>query len=79
MENSARVYVLKSAQDLVNEKLDVFIAEALIRLDDLAEVGFHQFGYHVDLVKEFETLRSENRLDRKHVFMVEQSHDFEFS
>jgi hypothetical protein len=79
MENSARVYVLKSAQDLVNEKLDVFIAEALIGLDDLAEVGFHQFGYHVDLVKEFETLRSENRLDRKHVFMVEQSHDFEFS
>lgn len=79
MENSARVYVLKSAQDLVNEKLDVFIAEALIRLYDLAEVGFHQFGYHVDLVKEFETLRSENRLDRKHVFMVEQTHDFEFS
>ena len=79
MENSARVYVLKSAQYLVNEKLDVFIAEALIGLDDLAEVGFHQLGYHVDLVKEFETLRSENRLDRKHVFMVEQTHDFEFS
>ena len=43
MKNSTRVYVLESPQDLVNEKLDVFIAEALVGLDDLAEVGFHQF------------------------------------
>ena len=79
MEDSTRVYVLKSTQDLIDEKLNVFVAETLVGFDDLAEVGFHQFRYHVDLVESFQTLWSENSLNGKHVFMVQQTHDFEFS
>ena len=35
MQNSTGVNVFEAAQDLVKEKLDVLVAERLVRLDDL--------------------------------------------
>jgi len=63
MQNAARVYVLETTQDLVNEKLDVLVTKALVGLDYLAQVRFHKFGYHVNLVEVFETFRLQNRLN----------------
>jgi len=60
MQDTARVNVLETTQDLVNEKLDMLVTKALVGLDYLAQVRFHQFGHDVNLVEVFNTLWLEN-------------------
>mmetsp|Transcript_17459 Transcript_17459/g.23554 ORF Transcript_17459/g.23554 Transcript_17459/m.23554 type:complete len:332 (+) Transcript_17459:378-1373(+) len=79
MKNSARVNVLEPAQDLVQEKLDVLVAEHLIRFDNLGKVSLHQVRNYVQLVELLQRLWLQDALDRKHVLVGEQAHDLELT
>ena len=79
MQNSTRVDIFEAAQNLVEEKLDVLVTERLMRLDNLGQVGFHQVRNHIQFVESFETWRLQDHFNSQHVFMVEQTHYFEFS
>ncbi len=49
MEDVGGVHEEESSQDLVDEILNMFIAELLPRVDDAVQVRFHQFGDDVDV------------------------------
>jgi len=64
---------------LVDEKLDVFVADGLGRLDDLTEIGLHQVGYNIDLIECLQRLGLQNVLDSQDVVVVQQSHDLQLA
>ena len=47
VQNSSTVNVLKASQQLIQEKLDVFVAQWLVALDDGCQVRLHQFVHDV--------------------------------
>lgn len=79
MQDATRVNVLKAPQNLVQEELNVLVAEHLIRFNDLGQVGFHQIRHDVQLIEVLERPWLENAFDREHVFVVEESHDFQLA
>lgn len=50
MNNSCRVDVLHTPEDLVDEELDVVVGE-LLRLDDVVEVGAHKVRDEVEVAE----------------------------
>ena len=42
MQDSTRVNVFQTAKDLVEEKLYVLVAQNLVRLDNLGQIGLHE-------------------------------------
>lgn len=79
MEDTARVDVLKASQNLVQEELNVLVAEHLIGFNDLSQVGFHQVRHDVQLIEILQRTWLQNAFDREHVFVVEESHDFQLA
>lgn len=59
MEDIGSVYVLHPTEQLVEEELVVLRSEVVVGLDDLVEVGFHEFEDDVD-VAELAARRREN-------------------
>lgn len=57
MQDATRVNVLEASKNLVEEELNVLIAQHLVRLDDLGQVSFHEIGYHVQFVELLQRLR----------------------
>uniref|UniRef100_A0A182M113 Uncharacterized protein n=1 Tax=Anopheles culicifacies TaxID=139723 RepID=A0A182M113_9DIPT len=55
VNNAGTVYVLETAQDLIHEKLDVLVRQAL-GADDVVQVGAHQVRDQVDLLERFERI-----------------------
>ena len=49
--------VLEASKNLVEEELNVLIAQHLVRLDDLGQVSFYEIGYHVQFVELLQRLR----------------------
>ena len=49
--------VLEASKNLVEEELNMLIAQHLVRLDDLGQVSFHEIGYHVQFVELLQRLR----------------------
>ena len=62
MQNSTRMDIFESSQNLVKEELDVFIAENLIRLDNLSKISLHKIGHNVQFIEILERLRLEYAL-----------------
>ena len=63
MDDVGRVHVLEASQDLVDEELDVVVAEVLRTLDDRGEVGVHQVGHHVQVVEGLARLGQHDRVE----------------
>jgi hypothetical protein len=51
MVDASGVNVLEASEYLVKEKLNVVVRKGLIRLDDLGQIGLHEFGHHVYLIE----------------------------
>ena len=49
MEHVGGVHEEEPAEDLVDEVLDVLVAELLARVDDAVQVGLHELGDDVDV------------------------------
>lgn len=47
MDYLSRVDELQSSQELIQEKLVVFISEGLAALNDLSEICIHELGYDI--------------------------------
>jgi hypothetical protein len=43
VKNIGRVYVFQSAQDLIDEGLEMCVGEGLSRSNDSSEIAFHEF------------------------------------
>lgn len=79
MVNAGRVNVLETAQDLVQEELDVIVRQRLRRLDDLREVRLHQLGHYIYFIEAGSVLRLKNSLDTEDVFVVQEPLNFELA
>lgn len=53
MDDARRVDVLQAAQHLIDEELHVVVGQSLCA-NDVVQVGAHQMGHQVDLLKSFE-------------------------
>ena len=71
--------VFEAAQYLINEELDVLVADRLVWFDYLTQVRLHQLRHHVDVVKVSEGVWLEDAFDRKNIRMVQQSHYFQLT
>ena len=63
MQNTTRVDVLEPTQDLVEEELDVFIAESLVRFDDLSQICLHKVRDNIKFVEVLQGLWLQDALD----------------
>lgn len=63
----SRVYVLQSAQDLVNQKLHVIVGQ-LLRAYYVVQVGTHEIGDEVDLAGVI--VRVEHILQSDHILVT---------
>lgn len=50
MYDASAVYVLEAPQNLIHQKLNVIIGQAL-RANDVIQIGAHQMSAQVDLLK----------------------------
>jgi len=55
MDDPGAVDVLQTAQDLVDQKLNVVVGQ-LLGAYDVVQIGVHQVGHHVDLLKLFQRI-----------------------
>ena len=51
VEDIGRVDILQPSHDLVEEELDMFIAERLNRMDDVVKVTLHKVQNHIHILK----------------------------
>ena len=51
MQDSARVHILESSQNLIEEELDVLVAQSLVGLNDLGQICLHEVSHYVELVE----------------------------
>ena len=51
MQDSARVHILESSQNLIEEELDVLVAQSLVGLNDLRQICLHEVSHYVQLVE----------------------------
>ena len=51
MKYTARVHIFQSTKNLVQEKLDMLIAQHLVRFDDLRKICFHKIGDDIEFVE----------------------------
>ena len=51
MQDSARVHILEPTQNLIEEELDVLVAQCLVRLNNLRQIGLHEVRHYVKLVE----------------------------
>ena len=51
MINACGVNVLKTSENLVQEKLNVIIGQRLVGLDNLGEICLHQFRNNINLIE----------------------------
>ena len=79
MEDSCRLDVLLSPQNLISEKLVVLIGEFLFRFNEVPEVSFHEFVHYVYISELLSGNRELNGFDGNHIIVVEQAEDFKFS
>ena len=73
MIDSSRVNVLKTSENLIQEKLNVIIGQRLVGLDNLGEICLHQFGNNINLIETSSVLWLQDSLNAEHIFMVKQS------
>jgi len=73
------VDVLESAQDLVEEVLDVVVRNWLVRLDDCREVRLHELADHVDVIELLIGGWFQDRFYSNYVLVLEQPKNFKFS
>ena len=76
--NACGVNVLKTSENLVQEKLNVIIGQRLVGLNNLGEIRLHQFGNYINLIETRSILWAQNSLDTQDVFVVQESLDLQF-
>lgn len=79
MDNLCGVDVLESSQQLVEEKLVVFLSEGLLALDDLCKVSIHHFGNDVNVLELFSGLGQNDSLDVDDILVFEKLEKPQFS
>lgn len=62
--------VLEASQYLVNEKLDVIIAQILLRFYNMGQVSFHQLTDYIYFFESIFVLWLHQRFDSNDVFML---------
>lgn len=53
MHHICTMQIFKPPQNLIEEKLAVFLTELLTAFDNGGQIGLHQFGNYVTKVKKF--------------------------
>ena len=71
--------IFKAPQNLVEEKLVVFVCQSLIRLDNLGEVTFHEICHHIQFVKTLQIFGQQDSFGSENVLVVQKSHNLELS
>ena len=79
MQYSTRVHIFQPAKDLVKEKLNVLVAQNLVRLDYLSQVSLHEIRDYVKFCELLKRPGLQDALDWQNVFVVEQPHNFELT
>lgn len=65
------MYILEASEYLIDEELDVFVADGLTRLDDLWQVCFHELRDYIDVLKALDRFWFEQTLDWKNIVVAE--------
>lgn len=74
MNDVGAVNVLEAAQCLVQEVLEVIVAQRLIGADDLAQVGVHQIGDDVHVLEIILGRRAHDVADLQHLPVIARTH-----
>ena len=70
MDDLCRVQVLDTAQDLIEEYFNMILRQVLWRNNDFVQIRLHQFGDHVDLLKEVYVRRLKNKLKKNFMLCI---------
>lgn len=72
MHHICTMQIFEPPQNLIQEKLAVFLTELLTAFDNGGQIGLHQFGNYVNVLEVFARLGQNYRIDPDNVLVFEE-------